>query len=160
MTVARGRVRLAAAVALVAALAVAAVVLLTGGASAGSGDLAWKGKVQVFSTAIPTDEVLYAKIQNTSLRDVDLDVTRARVLDADGEPVRSSTRYLAAFAHGIFSWSQGPLSDFEKRRLGQIATLKPGQGAPITVAWRVPKGAPRPVTVDLGPSELRIPAKR
>jgi hypothetical protein len=157
--VATSRLRLAVAAALVAAVAVAAIVLLTGGSAAGSGSVAWTGKVQVFSTAIPTDEVLYAKVRNTSLRDVRLDVVNAKVLNADGKEVRSSTRFLAAFAHGIFSWSQGPLTDFERRRLGQIATLKPGQAAPITVAWRVPKGAARPETLDLGQVELKIPPR-
>jgi hypothetical protein len=151
--------RLVAAVALAAAVTVAGVVAFTGSSSGDGGELAWKGKVRVFDSGIPTDEILYSEVQNTSLRDVDVDVEDVKVYGADGEPVRASVRFLAAFAHGIFPWSQkpDPLGDFERRRLGEIATIKPGQSVPITLAWRVPKGTPRPTRVDLGPTELPIP---
>ena len=157
----RGRVRLAAAAALFVAVAVTATVLLTGSSSGDSGKLAWKGEVQVFDSGVPTDEILYSEIENTSLRDVDLDVEDVKVYGADGKPVRASVRFLAAFAHGIFPWSQkpDPLGDFERRRMGEIATLKPGQSVPITLSWRVPEGAPRPVRARLGDAELSIPQK-
>ena len=154
-----GRVRLAAAAALFVAVAVTATVLLTGSSSGDAGKLSWKGEVQVFASGVPTDEILYSEIENTSLRDVDLDVEDVKVYGADGKPVRASVRFLAAFAHGIFPWSQkpDPLGDFERRRLGEVATLKPGQAIPVTLAWRVPKGTPRPTRVDLGPADLKIP---
>ena len=162
MTAARSRVRLVAAVALAAAVAIAAVVLLTGSAGGDAGRLEWHGKVRVFDSGVPTDEILYSEVRNASLDDVDLDVTDVKVYDAEGRPVRASARFLAAFAHGIFPWSQRPkpLGDFERRRLGEVATLKPGQAVPITLAWRVPKGADRPARVDLGPAELKIPPLR
>jgi hypothetical protein len=161
MTARSGRLRLAAAAALVAAVAVAAVVLFTGSSSGDSARLAWKGKVQVFDSGIPTDKILYTEVENASLRDVDLDVEEIKVYDADGREVRSSVRFLAAFAHGIFPWSQkpDPLGDFERRRLGEVATLKPGQSIPITLAWRVPEGGRPPVRADLGAAELAIPAR-
>jgi hypothetical protein len=161
VTARRGRLRLAAAAALVAALAVAALVLLTGGAQGGGEPLAWKGKVQVFDSGVPTDDILYSQVQNASLRDVDLDVEDVRVYDADGHRVRASARFLAAFAHGIFPWSQrpDPLGEFERRRLGEITTLRPGQAMPLTLAWRVPPGGKPPVRVDLGPADLNIPRR-
>jgi hypothetical protein len=160
MSATRGRVRLVAAVALAAAVTIAAVVAFTGSSRGDGGELAWKGKVQVFESGIPTDEILYSEVENTSLRDVDLDVEDVKVYGADGKPVRASVRFLAAFAHGIFPWSQkpDPLGDFERRRLGEIATIKPGRSIPVTLAWRVPKGDPRPSRVDFGPADLKIPA--
>ena len=162
MTTAPARLKLVVAVALVAAVAIAAVALLAGSADGDAAALEWQGKVEVFDSGVPTDEILYTKVRNSSLRDVDLDVEDVRVYDADGKRVQASTRFLAAFAHGIFPWSQrpDPLGEFERRRMGEIATLKPGQSTPITLAWRVPKGTARPTRVDLGPAELKIPARR
>ena len=159
MTAPPARLRLVVAVALVAAVAIAATALLTGSAGGDARSLEWQGKVEVFESGVATDEILYSKVRNSSLRDVDLDVEDVRVYDKDGERVQASVRFLAAFAHGIFPWSQKPdrLGDFERRRMGEIATLKPRQAVPITLAWRVPKGAPRPARVDLGPAELQIP---
>ncbi len=155
----RGRIRLAAAAAIFVAVAVTATVLLTGSSSGDAGKLSWKGEVQVFASGVPTDEILYTQVENTSLRDVDLDVEEVEVYGADGKPVRASARFLAAFAHGIFPWSQkpDPLGDFERRRLGEVATIKPGQSVPLTLAWRLPEGAERPARVDLGPADLEIP---
>ena len=163
MTTRSVRLRLVAIVALVAAVAIAAVALLAGSAGGGQATtLEWEGKVEVFDSGVPTDEILYTKVRNASLRDVELDVEDVKVYGEDGEQVQASVRYLAAFAHGIFPWSQkpDPLGDFERRRLGEVKTLKPGQSVPITLSWRVPKGDPRPVRVDLGPAELKIPAAR
>jgi hypothetical protein len=154
------RVRIAAAVALTLALAGLAVVLLASGSGeADAGRLSWKGKVQVFTTGLPTDRVLYTELENTSLRDIDLDMQKVKVFAPDGKPVRSSVIFLAAFAHGIFPYNTGELSDFEKRRLGKIATVKPGQAIPVTLSWRVPKGSPQPTKVDFGPAELPIPQR-
>ena len=153
------RVRLVAAVALAAATAIVAVALLTGSWGGDAQTLEWQGRVEVFDSGVATDEILYSKVRNASLRDVDLDVEDVKVYGRDDKPVQASVRFLAAFAHGLFPWSQkpDPLGDFERRRLGEIATLKPGQSIPITLAWRVPKGTPRPGRVDLGPAELKIP---
>jgi len=163
VTAGRSRLRLVAAVALAAAVAIVAVVLLAGQAGGQGGDaVEWDGKVQVFKSGVPTDEILYGRVRNASLENVDLDVEDLKVYGADGKRVQASVRYLAAFAHGIFPWSQkpDPLGDFERRRLGEVVTLKPDQSAPITLAWRLPKGEPRPERVDLGPAELKIPAAR
>lgn len=153
------RLKLVVAVALVAAAAIVATALLAGSAGGDAKSLEWQGRVQVFDSGVPTDEILYTKVRNASLRDVDLDVDDVKVYDAGGKRVQASVRFLAAFAHGIFPWSQrpDPLGDFERRRMGEIVTLKPGQAAPVTLAWRVPRGEPRPARVDLGPADLKIP---
>jgi hypothetical protein len=153
-----GRTRLAAAVALVAAALLAAL-LVAGGAEGDEAAVGWKD-VQVFDSGVATDRILAGKITNTSLRELELDVEDVRVFDGQGGEVRSAVRYREAFAHGIFPWSQKPddVGDFERRRLGEVLTLKPGQEAPITLSWRVPPGGEQPVKVDLGPAELALPS--
>ena len=154
------RLRLAAAAALAVAAAVAIALLVSGGASGDAQQLGWDGKPKLFKSGKPTDRVLYGRFENTSRETLDLDTDRARLLDAEGNEVRSTVVFLEAFAHSLFAWSQRPqkLTEFERRRLGQLATLKPGQDLPITVSWRVPAGEKPPVKVDFGTSELKLPA--
>ena len=155
------RVRLAAAAALAVA-AVALALVLAGGAGGDDGaQLAWKD-VEVYPSEIKTDKVLAGRLANTSLRDVDLDVDDVRVFDADGARVQHAVVFLQAFAHGLYAWSQRPkeLGDFERRRIGQIVTIKPGRSAPITLSWRVPKGGAQPATVDFGLAVVKLPEQR
>ena len=153
-----GRTRIAGAVALLAAALVAGL-LLAGGAQGDDARVAWKD-AQVFSSGVKTDRILAGQLENTSLRDIEIDVEDIRVLDAEGREVQSATRFLATFAHGIFPWSQRPevMGDFERRRLGEIVTLKPGRSAPITLSWRLKAGAAPPARVDFGAVELDLPA--
>ena len=137
---------------------VAGAILLTGPSEGGDGDLAW-GKTELLRSGRPTDRILYGTLRSTSLEDVKLDVEDVRVLDAEGDEVRSAVVFLPAFAHGLFPASQQPdrIGDPELRRLGKIATLKPGQSVPITLSWRVPEGGRPPERVDFGPAELDLP---
>jgi hypothetical protein len=153
------RVRLAAVAALAGAAVLAAVLLFTGGADGGSGKLAWAGKPRVFKSGKPTDRVLTARIENTSLKPVEIDVKDVRIVDADGEEVEGTARFLAAFVHGLWSWSQAPaeLTEFERRRLGQLVTIKPGQTAPVALSWRTPPGADPPVRVEFGDASVALP---
>ena len=151
------RLRIAAGVAFAAALAVAGVLLLAGGAGGSDqGELAWKGDVRVYDSGIPTDKILYTELENVSSRDLPLDTKDVRLFDEDGEQLQSSTVFLAAFAHGIFPYDAAQ-SEFEQRRLGKIATLRPGQAVPITMSWRVPPGGKPPVRADFGPAEIAVP---
>jgi hypothetical protein len=151
------RTRIAAAVALAAAAALAGVLLLAGGAGGDDGRLAWKGTPDLIQAG--GDRILYGQIRNDSLKDVDLAYQDVRVVDAEGREVQSAVRFIAAFAHGLYPWSQRPENpgDFERRRLGEIATIKPGRSAPITLSWRVPKGGAQPVKVDFGAIEVALP---
>ena len=146
------RIRLAVLAAVAGAVALAAVLLFTGGADGGTGKLGWATKPQVFKSGKPTDRVLTARIENASLRPISLDVDDARILNADGEELKGTVSFLEACAHGLWSWSQAPakLTDFERRRLGQIVTIKPGQSAPLALSWRVPAGEDQPERVDFG----------
>lgn len=155
------RTRLTAATALVVVVVVGAALLLAGGAQGGEGRLAWQD-VEVFEASRSTDRILAGKVRNTSLEDIDLDVTDVRMLDASGGEVRSALRFREAFAHGIFPWSQKPddTGDFERRRLGEVVTIRPGQTAPLTLSWRVPEGGEPPARVDFGPVEIDLPKPR
>ena len=152
VAVTTSRIRLAALAALAGAAVLAAVLLFTGGADGGTGTLAWATKPQVFRSGPATDRVLTARIENASLRDVTFRSGDVRILDADGDEVRSTAVFLEAFVHGLWSWSQSPseLTEFERRRLGQLVTIKPGKTAPLALSWRVAKGAEEPVRVDFG----------
>ncbi len=155
------RTRLAAAAALVAAAVIAGALLLAGGAQGGEGRLAWQD-AQLFDASRDTDKILAGKVRNTSLQDIDIDVEDVRMFDASGREVRSALRFREAFAHGIFPWSQKPkdMGDFERRRLGEVVKIRPGQSAPLTLSWRVAKGGEPPVKVDFGPAELDLPKPR
>ncbi len=154
------RVRLAATAALLAAVAVAAVLALAAGRGEAGTDatrLAWQGEVTVFAPdGLPDDRILQARLRNTSLRPVDLAVGDVRVLDAEGEALKSSARFLQAFAHGLYppdERDESQIGDFEKRRLGEIVTLRPGQSVPVTLSWR---GGPAE-RIDLGVAGLPLP---
>ena len=156
------RVRLTAAAALVAAAVVALVLVLAGGAGGSSGessDFAWGKDTKLIPTERKGDHILYGSLRNDSLQEINLDVAGVKLYDEDDKVVQSSVRFLAAFAHGIYPWSQRPkpLGDFERRRLGEIARIQPDRTVPITLSWRVPEGAKPPVRVDFGPDDLRLP---
>ncbi len=69
---------------------------------------------------------------------------------------------MTGFAHGL--WPPGQQvavgSEPERERIGEIATLEPGQVAPLTVAWTKPPGGGRPVSIDLGGPTLPIPLQQ
>lgn len=156
------RARLGTAVALVAAVVVAGVVLLAGGAGAGGqaqGALAWQGQTTVFTPeGLPTDRILTGRITNVALRDVELDVADVRIVDRRGEELESTARFAAAFGHGLTSPArEGEPGAGERERLGQTVTLRPGQTAPLTLSWRVPEGGSGAQRVELGAVELTLP---
>lgn len=152
------------------AVALAAVALLVSigrdggaaGAAGGAGPvrLAWQGEPRLIDVPeLPGDRILAGTIRNTSLRPVDLDVERVEIVDARGRRLKSSARFLAAFAHGLYPPSQRtrPPGRFERTRLGEMATVEPGQTLPLTLSWRVPPGAAAPTEVRFGGGSLRLP---
>lgn len=160
MTAARPRAQLAAATALVVAAVVVAVVLLAGSRASGeTGDLAWKAAPAVMQSGPATDRVLSGTIRNDSLEDLDLRASDVRVLGPGGEELRSTARFLAAFAHGLYAWSQKPedVGDYERTRLGEMITLKPGQTTPVTLSWRIGPGGEEPERVTFGSTALALP---
>lgn len=124
--------------------------------------LAWKETPRIIRVeGLPRDRVLTGRLANESRRPAELSVDHVTVVDAEGGKVKSSVRFLSAFAHGLFSAESinlyGQPGARERRRLGEIATLKSGDSIPITLSWRVPKGAAKPVRVDFGGSSVKLP---
>lgn len=103
------------------------------------------------------DHILIGRLRNTALRSAGLDVERVRVRTAGGRELKTSTRFLHVFAHGIYSADMinrnGPPPDSERRRLGEIATVRPGDTVPITVSWRGDGAA----ELDLGGATIPLP---
>lgn len=154
------RGRLAALAALALAGVIVALLLLTGSAGGEQGKLGWEGESTVVQSGRSTDRVLVGTLRNDSLEDVDLRADDVRVLDADGDEIRSTARFLAGFAHPLFAWSQEPedIGDYERRRLGEIVTIKPGQTAPLVLSWRLASDdGSAAERVDLGAAVMTLP---
>ena len=125
----------------------------------GTARLEWKEKpMLILVPSLPRDRILTGQLRNASLRAVDLDTERVRILDAKGHALRSTARFAQHFSHGLYPWSwhiKG--SKFERTRTGKIATIKPGQSVPLTVSWRVPAGRSEPVEVRFDGGSLALP---
>lgn len=133
--------RLALAGVLALAIAVAGLVVATrpGSGVAESAQLAFTGKPRIVRPPeLPRDRILSVRLENTGLKDVKLDVRDVEVLDSRGRELRSSVRFATVFAHGLVSPREqvGDPGEFERRRLGELVTLKPRRSAPLTVSWR------------------------
>lgn len=143
-----------------AALVTLAVGLAGCGGHAGA-PLTWRGAPQVFhSRDLPRDRVLGGRIENRSARAIVLDARRVTLRDGKGRPVKGTTvRFLASYAHGLYSPTQfGEVQNaLELKRLGIRVLIAPRQVLPFNAAWRLPVGAPQPVSVDYGRGRLPIP---
>jgi hypothetical protein len=121
--------------------------------------LVWKDKPTLITVpSLPRDRILTGQLRNASLRAVDLDTERVRILDAGGRSLRSTVMFSQHFSHGLYPWSwhvRGGKS--ERTRTGKIATIKPGQTVPLTLSWRVPEGRAEPVEVRFNGGTLSLP---
>jgi hypothetical protein len=128
-------------------------------AATGTARLQWKEKpMLILVPSLPQDRILTGQLRNASLRPVDLDTGAVRIVDAEGRRLRSTALFSQHFSHGLYPWSwhvKG--SKFERRRIGQIATIKPGQAVPLTLSWRVPAGGSEPVEVRFDGGSLSLP---
>jgi hypothetical protein len=132
-----------------------------GSASAATGPvrLAWKDSPRMIRVAeLPNDRILTGRVRNTSLRPVDLSVDRIVIVDARGKRLASTARFLQAFAHGLYPPSMHVKGGkFERTRMGQIATVKPGQDLPLTLSWRLASSTAQPLEVRFGGGSLALP---
>jgi len=121
--------------------------------------LRWKSKPNlILVPELPRDRILTGQIRNASLRAVDLESERVQILDADGRSLRATALFSQHFSHGLYPWSMRVKgSEFERRRIGKIATIKPGQAVPLTISWRVPEGGSQPVEVRFDGGSLTLP---
>ena len=121
--------------------------------------LQWRGKPElILVPELPRDRILTGQLRNASLRAVDLDSERVRILDAKGHALRATALFSRGFSHGLYPWSMNVKgSKFERRRIGKIATIKPGQAVPLTLSWRVQQGGSEPVEVRFDGGTLSLP---
>ena len=121
--------------------------------------LAWKDAPQMIRVAaLPDDRILTGHVRNTSLRPVDLSVDRIEIVDAHGKRLASTARFLQNFAHGLYPPSMHVKGGkLERTRIGQIATVKPGQALPLTLSWRLTSATAQPLQVRFGGGSLALP---
>ena len=153
------RVTRAAAFAVVAALLVAGC----GGGEEEGPRVAWAGEPQVAPHPdLPDDRLLTARIRNDGDGELRLDSDEARLLDERGSEVRATVRFSAGYSHSLYPPRDAPgeTPRQERERLGAAATIPEDETAPLTVAWRAPRGAPEAATLDLGPVALSLPGAR
>jgi hypothetical protein len=128
-------------------------------AAVGPVRLAWRDAPQLIRVAaLPDDRILTGHVRNTSLRPVDVSVDRIEIVDSRGKRLKSTARFLQAFAHGLYPSSMNfKGGKFERTRLGQIATIKPGQALPLTLSWRLTAATTQPLKVRFGGGSLALP---
>jgi hypothetical protein len=131
----------------------------TDSAAAGPVRLARKDPPQLIAVPeLPRDRILTGRVRNASLRPVDLSADRIEIVDARGRRLRSTARFLQNFAHGLYPPAMKVKGGkLERTRIGQIATVKPGQDLPLTLSWCVPEGGSQPVEVRFGGGALALP---
>ena len=128
-------------------------------AATDSARLQWKAEPDlILVPELPRDRILTGQVRNASLRVVDLEAERVRILDAAGRALKASARFSQSFSHGLYPWSMHVKgSKFERSRIGEIATIKPGQDVPLTLSWRVPAGGSEPVEARFDGGSLSLP---
>jgi hypothetical protein len=156
-------VRRAGAWALLVMVALAAAACGGGpGAGVRRGDMVWERPPLLFVPhALPSDRVVLGRVRNDSLRPLRLVAATVVVRDGAGRALRSSAAFTATYAHGLFGAFQQPSAQptEELVRLGRLVELRPGETAPLYVAWRMPADAHGPVHVDYGSGDLTLPAR-
>ena len=81
--------------------------------------------------------------------------TGAAALDAEGHALPAT--FAPSVSHGLYPWSMNVEGSKFERRLGKIATIKPGQTVPLTLSWRVPEGGSEPVELRFDGGTLSLP---
>lgn len=150
-----------------AATLCASVVLLgaagCGGEDKGSGELRWVGKPSVLTPPdLPRDRVLTGRVENGTLRRVEIKAKDLRLVDAGGHRVGGVATFLNGYIHGLYPPTRHPASGLpleEQRRIGIVARIDPGKRAPLTLAWRLKAGEAPPVRVEYGAGSLPIPKR-
>jgi hypothetical protein len=147
----------------VAATAVLGLAACGGGEDAGTGDLVWAKRPQVYrQKTLPRDRVLVGRVRNDSLERVTIDAKDVRAVDADGRPLRGNATFVRGYIHALYPPTRPPeggLPESELERTGRRLRLEPGRTAPLSVAWRLAPGEEGAVRIDYGSGWLPIPGR-
>jgi hypothetical protein len=129
----------------------------------GAGDLVWASPPKVYREAtLPRDRVLVGSVRNDSLRPIKVVASDVRAVDEDGNALRGNATFIRGYIHALYPPTRPPpggLPESELERTGRQVRLRPGQRAPLSVAWRLASGAKAPVRIDYGPGWLAIPGQ-
>ena len=145
------------------ATAVVALALAAGCGQQADDDaaVAWDGKPVVAPhPELPGDRIATGKLRNDSSDDLKLSIRDAKVVDANGRPLRATVSFAAGATHALYPPREPPREDpvAQQERLGYAATIEPGESVPLTVAWHASDG---PATrVDLGAASIDLPRER
>lgn len=152
-----------------AALSLAALPILAAACGGDDGDagggaaapaLVWESPPELVSSpTLPDDRILTGRVENDSLRPVEVDAEDVRLVDGDGDRVDGEAIFLAGFGHALLPPEREPeeVPEFERRRTGRSARLEPGDAVPLTVSWRRADGDGAPVRIDYGSGSLPLP---
>jgi hypothetical protein len=125
-----------------------------GGAPASSSSVRWdKPPIVVRQPELPDDTIVSGALRNGSDHALHLEAGDVRVVTAEGDPVQSTARFTTGVTHQLYPPREGPREgepDFLRTRLGEIATVAPGDTTPFVVSWRAAASEPQPVKVELG----------
>ena len=145
------------------ALGAASPIGCGGDEDGGSGDLVWAKRPQVYrQPTLPRDRVLVGAVRNDSLRRVEVDAADVRAVDGDGNALRANATFVRGYIHPLYPPTRPPeggLPESELERIGRKLRLEPGKTAPLSIAWRVARGADAPVQIDYGSGLLPIPGR-
>lgn len=143
-----------------AALAAVVAVFGVGGAGCGGGgsdaeSVSWKGDpIVVRQPLLPDDTIVSGTIRNSTGRTLDLNADDVRLVDEHGHAIPQHTaRFSVGVTHQLYPPRDAPKEgdpDFLRRRLGELATVRPGETVPLVVSWRLRPGQAPPVRVELG----------
>ena len=147
-----------------AAASLAALALAAAAGGCGSGEeeraeAAWDGAPVVAPhPELPDDRIATGRIRNEGDAELRLTVAQAQVLDVRGRPVDATVRFAAGTTHALYPPREAPKENprEQQERLGDAATLAPGETAPLTIAWHAREGERAPVLIDLGSVELPL----
>jgi hypothetical protein len=128
--------------------------------AARGGGLRWASSPKVFDVpGMASDRVLSGQVVNTSTHPIYVDARTIAVVDDRGHRLETAARFLAAFAHPLFSPMQFHTigGTYQLQRLGVVVRIEPGQRMPLTVSWRLKPAGDSPTAVDVGTATLSIP---
>jgi hypothetical protein len=105
------------------------------------------------------DRVLRGAIRNETGATLRLKASDVRVLATGGRRLPAAATFIAGYAHRLYPPTREPrsLSEAERRRLGDVAVIEPGQQASVTVSWRLRSKKESAAEIDFGAAKLEVP---